>query len=121
MVRNAGRMTYFHCDGAIMDVADQICEIRPDVFNPQDRANGVDNLAKAFKGRFCIALDFDRQHALPFGTPREIRELVEYEIRTLGSRNGGLIMSAEVRGPIPPQNIEALVDSLEALSTYWFE
>ena len=116
-----GAITGFHSDGNIMDVADQILEIGPDIFNPQDRLNGVDNLAKAFKGRTCIALDFDRQHTLPFGTPHEVAELVEYEVKTLGSPRGGLLIQVEVRGPIPAENIDALVTALEKYSTYWFD
>ena len=122
MAHDAGCLTDFHCDGNIMDVADQILEIGPDAFNPQDMANGVDNLAEAFKGKLCIRLDFDRQHAIPFSTPREIRELVEYEVRTLGSPEGGLMMRAGVRGDnIPPENIDALASALEDLCTYWFD
>ena len=117
----SGCLTGFHCDGNIMDVADQILEIGPDVFNPQDLANGVDEFARAFKGRLCIALDFDRQHHTPFGTRREIADLVEREVKTLGSPNGGLSIQAEVRGPVPPENVDALADALETWSTYWFE
>lgn len=116
-----GALTGFHCDGNVMDIADQILEIAPDSFNPQDLLNGVENLAEAFKGRLCIALDFDRQHTLPYGTPGEVAELVEYEIKTLGSPRGGLMIQSEVRGPIPPDNIEALATAMEKHCTYWFE
>lgn len=121
MAHDAGCLTTFHCDGAIMDVADQILEIGPDVFNPQDLANGVDNLRNVFKGRLCINLDFDRQKNLPFGTPKDIRDLLEYEVRTLGSPNGGLMVTVDGRGAIPPENLEALVSGLEEFSTFWFE
>lgn len=121
MAHAAGRLTHFHCDGAIMDVADEICRIGPDVFNPQDRANGVAELARAFKGRLCILLDFDRQYAIPFGTRGQIEELIEMEVRTLGSPEGGLMFSVEIRGEVPPENIDAIADALETWSTYWFE
>jgi len=121
MIQNAGIISRFHTDGNIMDIADQICKINPSILNPQDKANGIEELAKAFKGRLCIDLDFDRQHTLPFGTPQEIRELLEYEIKTLGSPSGGLVMQAEIQGEIPAENIEAFVSGLEELCTYWFE
>lgn len=119
MCHAADVLTYFHSDGNIMDVADQILEIGADVINNQDLANGVDNLAKAFKGRACMDLDFDRQSVLPFGKPSEIRELVEYEVRTLGAPEGGLMIKSEIRGPIPPENIDAVVGALEEYCTYW--
>ncbi|OPZ19670.1 MAG: methylcobalamin:coenzyme M methyltransferase [candidate division BRC1 bacterium ADurb.BinA364] len=121
LARNAGCLTVYHCDGAIMDIADQILEIHPDVFNPQDIANGVENLREAFKDRLCIDLDFDRQGALPLGTPREIRDLVEYETRTLGSPTGGMMLHAGVWGDVPPQNVEALVGAFEEFSLFWFQ
>ncbi len=119
MAQRAGCITHFHMDGYVMDIADQINEIAPNIINPQDQANGVDNLAKEFKGRVCIDLDFDRQHALPFGTPGEIRELVEYEVKTLGSKDGGLMFKIEVRADVPPQNIDAVAGALEKYCRYW--
>jgi hypothetical protein len=121
MAQAAGCLTHFHCDGNVMDIADQIVAIGPNVFNPQDRANGVDNLARAFKGRLCIDLDFDRQHALPFGTPREIEELIEYEVRTLGARAGGLMFTVEIRADVPPRNLEAVATALEKHGRFWFQ
>ena len=119
--QDAGLLTYFHCDGNIMDIADQIVAISPNVFNPQDTANGVDELAEAFKGKLCLDLDFDRQKTMPFGTPQECDELIEYEVRTLGSRNGGLMMKFELRKDVPPDNIDAIAGACERLATYWFE
>ena len=121
MAQKAGCVTHFHTDGNIMDIADQICEIAPNILNPQDKANGVDNIAREFKGRMCIDLDVDRQYALPFGTPQEIRDLVEYEIKTLGSPKGGLMMHVEARSDVPPDNLEAVVDAIETFGTYWTE
>ena len=119
--QDAGLLTYFHCDGNIMDIADQIVEISPNVFNPQDMANGVENLAEAFKGKLCLDLDFDRQNTMPFGTPKECGELIEHEIKTLGSKNGGLMMKFELRKDVPPCNIDAIARACERLKTYWFQ
>jgi uroporphyrinogen decarboxylase len=113
-----GALTYFHCDGNILDLCDQLREIAPDVFNPQDRANGVENLARELKGRMCLDLDLDRQHILPFGTPREIEELVEHEVRLLGAPEGGLMMKVEARGDVPPRNLEAVATALEKWSLF---
>jgi len=118
-VQDAGLLTYFHCDGNIMDIADQIIEISPSVFNPQDMANGVENLAEVFKGKLCLDLDFDRQNTMPFGTPKDCEELIEHEIKTLGSKNGGLMMKFELRKDVPPANIDAIAGACEKLKTYW--
>jgi hypothetical protein len=104
-----------------MDIADQILEVGPNVVNPQDMANGVDNLAEVFKGKVCIDLDFDRQKTMPFGTPKDCEELIEYEIGTLGSKKGGLTMKFELRSDVPPDNIDAIASTCERMSTYWFQ
>lgn len=119
LAQDRGAMTYFHCDGNIMDIADQILEINPTIFNPQDVANGIENLRDTFKGKITLDLDFDRQFALPFGSPQDIRELIEYEVRTLGAPEGGLMIKAEIRGDVPPDNLEATVSALEEFSTFW--
>ena len=121
IARNHDVLVYQHSDGNIMDIADRLVSLGIDVINPQDCVNGVDELARAFKGRLCIDLDFDRQYHIPFGNKREIEELVEREVKTLGSSSGGLIISAEIRGPIPPENIDTLASALERYSTFWFE
>ncbi len=121
MAQRAGAVTRFHCDGAIMDIADQILEIAPTVFNPQDVANGIDNLASAFKGRICIDLDFDRQRALPFGSRKDIEDLVEQETRVLGSAEGGLMFHVEIRSDVPPDNLDAVAGALERFAAYWAE
>jgi hypothetical protein len=120
LAQQAGCLTTFHTDGYIMDIADELLAVGPTVLNPQDMANGVENLAAAFKGKVCINLDFDRQHALPFGAPAEIRALVEHEVKTLGSPKGGLMVMAEVRSDVPPQNLDALAGALETFSAYGF-
>lgn len=118
MAQRAGCLTTFHTDGYIMDIADLLLEIGPSVLNPQDSVNGVEKLAEAFKGRLCINLDIDRQHTLPFGSPADVRDLIEYEIKTLGTPRGGLTMMAEVRSDVPPDNVEALAGALEKFSGY---
>jgi len=79
-----------HSDGYIMDLIDDLMLAGVPIINPQDLCNGIENLRDEFKGRVCIRLDVDRQTTVPYGTPQEIRELIEYEVRTLGSPKGGL-------------------------------
>jgi len=73
------------------------------------------------KGRFCIDLDIDRQKIVPFGTPKEIRALIEEEVRKLGSPQGGLSMIAGIYPPTPPENVDAVCRALEEFRTYWWE
>jgi len=120
-VKEAGIIVDTHHDGYIMELVDLLLECGCDVLNPQDLCNGLDNIEKYIKGRCCIKLDIDRQKIVPFGTPQEIHELIEEEVKRLGSPEGGLSMVVGMLPPTPPENCEALFSAFERYRTYWFE
>ncbi|MFO7900470.1 MAG: uroporphyrinogen decarboxylase family protein [Planctomycetota bacterium] len=120
-VRQAGIIVDTHSDGYIMELADLLLEAGADVLNPQDLCNGIDAIEREIKGRCCIKLDVDRQKIIPFGTPEEIRALIEEETRRLGSPAGGLSFIVGVYPPTPPENVHALLSAFEEFRTYWWE
>jgi len=117
--RRAGVPVYLHSDGHVLELMDEFHAAGIDVINPQDLVNGVDELARAAKGRFCIDLDIDRQRIVPFGTPREIHDHVEHCVRTLGSPRGGLMMKVAIYPPTPPENVDALCGAFEEFRGFW--
>ena len=119
--RQAGTLVYLHSDGYIMELMDEFIDCGGDIINPQDLCNGIDNLAKYVKGRMCICLDIDRQKIMPYGTCQEIHELIEEEVRKLGSPRGGLEMICGIYPPTPPENVDALCEALEDFRPYWWE
>jgi uroporphyrinogen decarboxylase len=119
--RERGVHVMFHTDGYIMDLADDLIEAGVTILNPQDLCNGLDNIERELKGRVCIRLDVDRQTIVPYGTPQEIHELVEEEVRRLGSPEGGLELIAGIYPPTPPENVDALACAFEKFRTYWFD
>lgn len=118
--RERGCHVMLHSDGYIMDLIDELLFAGVTILNPQDLCNGLDNLREALKGRVCIRLDVDRQTTVPYGTPREIRELVEAEVRLLGSPEGGLELLAGIYPPTTPDNVHALASAFEEFQDYWF-
>ena len=64
-----------------------------DVLNLQDLVNGVDWIGGKFLGKTCIDLDIDRQKVTVFGTPAEIDRLIRYEVESLSSPAGGLMLT----------------------------
>ncbi len=120
-VREAGIVVDTHSDGYIMELVDLLLDAGADVLNPQDLCNGIDNIEREIKGRCCIKLDVDRQKIIPFGTPGEIRDLIEEETRKLGSPEGGLSFISGVFPPTPPENVDALLSAFEEFQTYWWE
>jgi len=120
MCRDAGTHVYLHSDGYIVDIMPDLIECGVTILNPQDLCNGIDNLAAELKGRVCIDLDVDRQSIVPFGTRQEIHDLIEEEVRKLGSPQGGLMMVCGIYPPTPPENVDALCSAFEQFRTYWW-
>ena len=119
--RRAGVLCALHSDGYIMNLMDDFLAMGVDIVNPQDLVNGIDDLAREVKGRMCMRLDIDRQRVVPYGTPAEIRELIEEEVRKLGQRSGGLEFIAGIYPPTTPDKVDALALALEEFRTYWWD
>jgi len=113
LVRSHGSHVYLHTDGHVMEVVDQLIEAGVSVLNIQDKVNGIENIKRECKGKVCIDLDIDRQHLLPFGTPEDIEKYIEYVIKELGSRKGGLMLKAEIGYDVPLENVEAICRAFE--------
>ncbi|HID55189.1 TPA: hypothetical protein EYP37_01575 [Candidatus Poribacteria bacterium] len=118
MCRDAGIHVYFHSDGHILEVIDDLIECGVTVINPQIRANTLDGLVKVCKGKVCVNLDLDRQ-LFPFCTPKDIEEHVREAVVKLGSRQGGLMLVAECEPDVPLENIEAICQTLERYMLYY--
>ena len=79
----------------------------------------IDNIAKRIKGKACIQIDIDRQFVIPYGTPKDIDDLIKEEVMKLGSKAGGLMMIAGVYPPTPMENLDALCTAVEKYREYW--
>lgn len=110
-----------HSDGYILDIIDDLIDVGMDIINPQDLCNGIDNLARELKGKACIRLDIDRVKITPYGTRSEIFELIEEEVKVLGSREGGLEFIYGAYPPITPDRLYYLCEALEKYNTYWWD
>jgi uroporphyrinogen-III decarboxylase len=110
--RAAGHPVYMHTDGHILDIIPDLIDCGVTVLNPQSRANGLENLARACRGRVCVDLDLDRQ-LFPFAAPDEIDAHVRDAVEIMGGREGGLWLRAEINYEVPLENIAALCAALE--------
>ncbi len=119
--RQRGVEVHNHSDGYVMDIIDQLIDCGTTICNIQDLVNGIDNIRDELKGRVCVDLDVDRQSIVPYGTPQEIQELIEYEVRTLGSPAGGLMLTCGIYPPTPPENINAVLEAMTKFERFWWE
>lgn len=114
---------FFHTDGDVYDLLDDLVEIGVDILNPVQSGSGkLGNLAEV-KRRYGSRLAFcgaiDTQHVLPNGTPAEVRAEVRRAIATLGP-GGGYLLSAvhTVMNEVPAENVLAMVDAALEFGSY---
>ena len=117
--RDAGIPIHMHSDGDIRTLVDDIVDSGVEVINLQDLVNGIDWIAKKFKGRVCVDLDIDRQSVTPYGTPKEIDALVREEVSRIGTPEGGLMMIYGLYPGVPLENVKALMDAMEKYAFYF--
>jgi uroporphyrinogen decarboxylase len=116
-----GVLVALHSDGRTLDILEDQVRAGVNMVNPQDLCNGIDNIASIIKGKACIQLDIDRQSVVPFGSTKDIDELIKEEVVKLGSPQGGLEFIAGIYPPTPPENVEALCKALLKYQRYWLE
>ncbi|MBN1345906.1 MAG: hypothetical protein JXQ73_24665 [Phycisphaerae bacterium] len=117
-IRQTGAHVYMHTDGHVLPIINDLIECGVTVLNPQIRANGLEGLVEQCKGKVAVNLDLDRQ-LFPFCTPGDIREHVREAVMKLGSKQGGLMLSAECEPDVSLENIEAICQTLEDHMTFF--
>lgn len=113
LVRRSGKHIFFHSDGFVMDILQDLIDIGVNAVNIQVSLIGIENLRERFGGKVCIAADVDRQHTLPFGTANEVTNLVRSIIQGFKSLNGGIILYGEIGPDVPLKNAESMLKALE--------
>ena len=117
-VKDAGMDVWFHSDGRINDIFDDLIEIGVDVINSQTKVVGLDWVAENLRGRVAFRTDIDRQHVMPFGSPSEVKEEVHRTFEACGTPDGGVIACGEVGPDAPLQNILAMYEAFREYGNY---
>jgi uroporphyrinogen decarboxylase len=113
LCRAAGAHVYLSSDGCVLPIVDDLIECGVSVHDPQYRANGLDGIERAYKGKLCANVDLDRQ-MFAFCTPQEITEHVRGVVSRMYLPDGGLMVSGSVwDANTPLENIEALCSAIE--------
>lgn len=117
--RKQGCIVHMHSDGDIRDLVDDLIDGGVEIVNLQDLVNGIDWIKDRLAGKVCIDLDVDRQKITRFGTPEDVDNLIRHEVETLGSPEGGLMMTHGLYPGIPLENVKALMDAFEKYMTHY--
>lgn len=108
-VHGVGKHVFFHSDGVIEKIIPDLIEIGVDAINAQIPCMDAASLARRFGAQLCFVAGADRQHWLPFGTPRDVEEHCLQLADTFGRNNGGYIGGGEVGADVPLKNAEAML------------
>ncbi len=109
---------WYHSDGNIFDILDDLVEIGVTILNPV-QPECMDPVA--IRKRFGKRLAFDgcvgTQTTFPFGAPEEMRGAVQGLSDALDAANGGLMLSpTHVLEPeVPPENVIAFFEACDAM------
>ncbi len=108
---------FFHSDGNVVDLLDDLIEIGIDVLNPvQVSAFADPELVKRRYGdRLAFWGGIDTQTTLPRGTPREVADEVALRIRQFGDQGGYVLGPVHnILADVPPENIIAMCEATRA-------
>ncbi|HUV08238.1 MAG TPA: uroporphyrinogen decarboxylase family protein, partial [Spirochaetia bacterium] len=114
---NTGWKTFYHTCGSVRALIEDFIEAEIDILNPvQISARDMD--PEVLKTEYGDRIVFwgggvDTQRTLPFGTPDEVREEVERNMRIFG-RGGGFVFSAvhNIQANVPVENLLAMFNAV---------
>jgi len=113
---------FYHCDGAISTLIDDLIEIGVDILNPIEPAvKGMDPslLKESFGGKLTFHGAISQQQVLSKGTPDQVREEVKRRIRELGRGGGYILAAAQTIVPeVPAENIIEMFRTARQYGTY---
>jgi uroporphyrinogen decarboxylase len=121
--RHTGAKVFFHSDGDIYALLDDLVEIGVDIINPVQvnagRIADTAHLKHRFGRRltFCGAIDTNR--VLPHGTVAEVQTEVRRRLADLAP-GGGYIAAAVhcIQPDVPPANVVAMCEAVRQWGTY---
>jgi hypothetical protein len=108
IIHQGGKKVFFHSDGCIFDIYQDLIEVGVDAINSQLFCMDIEEIGRRFKGRITFWGEIDRQRILPFGTVDEVRAAVARVRRALDDGRGGVIAQCEWGKNNPPENIAAV-------------
>lgn len=117
-VHSSNMDVWFHTDGHVNEIFEDLIEIGVDVINCQVPVVGHDWIAGSVRGKVAFRTEIDRQHVLPFGSPSEVKEEVHRTFEACGTPYGGIIACGEIGPDVPLENIRAMYEAFMEYGVY---
>jgi hypothetical protein len=100
-----------HSDGYVIDILDDLIELRLDAVNAQVTCMDMAELSRRFAGRITFWGQMDRQHMLCFGTLDDARRAAREFYDHLAAPNGSRVVAQmHIEPTARPENIEQVLD-----------
>jgi uroporphyrinogen decarboxylase len=107
-IKQAGKKIFFHSDGWIYDLYDDLLSLKIDALNTQVWCMGIKKVAEKLAGKVTIWGEMDRQYTMPLGTPEEVRKEAKLLKNTFMADGGGFIGLGTALADVPIENVEAM-------------
>ena len=111
IIHGEGKSVFFHSDGHITSICEDLVEIGVDALNAQLFCMDIEELGQRFRGKITFWGEIDRQHVMPFGTPDDVRKAVQRVCSALAVSGGGVIAQCEWGKDNSQENVEAVFKS----------
>ncbi len=109
---------WYHSDGNIWDILDDLIEIGITILNPvQPECMDPVEVRRRCGKRLAFDGCMGTQTVFPFGTADDVRAMVRHYVAALDGKNGGLMLSpTHVLEPeVPPANVAAFFDACDGV------
>jgi uroporphyrinogen decarboxylase len=118
--RNPIIKIFYHSDGYIEPIIDDLVEIGVDILNPvQPECMDLLRLKKRYGGNLCFWGTIGTQTTMPFGSTADVFRAVKDRIEIVG-KGGGLILAPThtIEEDVPWENLLAFFEALQKYGTY---
>ena len=111
-------LIYYHSCGYVLPFIEDLIEVGVDILNPvQPECMDFADVHAAFGERISFWSTIGTQSVLPFGTPEEVRETVQRNLRICGEKGGIVIAPTHMVEPeVPWENLLAMKEAAESFS-----
>jgi len=107
LIHQHNKYVFFHSDGHIEEVYNDVIEIGIDAINSQLFCMNIEKLAENYKGKITFWGEIDRRLFF-FGDVDKVTGAVYRVRRAFDDGRGGVIAQCEWGKNAPPENIEAV-------------
>ena len=119
-IANPGILIFYHGDGNIQAIIPDLIEIGVDILNPiQPECMDPLELKKTYGNHLSFWGTIGTQTTLPFGSPKDVKEMCAKNIKEIGKRGGLLLAPTHMIEPdVPWENVEAFIEAVEEYGYY---